>query len=196
MKSTDAINTQQKMRQRLKLNRPSLRHTARPPRQRTHVGDDFTAANLPVALALQHCAECDIAQYPPREVCSSCLCGTLVWREAPSGGALLSAIGLHHSLWEYFKRRITPQTPWPIGSVRLDCNVTVFVHLAVKTFAAGTASSISGGTRVQVFSHSDCSRNSVLIGVSVNTPIESAPQRQAIAAQLSLDEPALTPGGI
>lgn len=183
------------MRQRLKFNRPSRRRLARPPRQRTPVGMDFTAANLPVALSLQHCTACGAAQYPPREVCGDCLSPTLAWREADTAGSLLAGVDLHHSLWEYFKRR-TAEAPWPVATIRMDCNVTVFAHLALHTFPATDAASLPGGTRVAVFSHSDASRNAVLIAVSAGTPIADRAQRSSIAEQLGLTRPAEWPQGI
>jgi uncharacterized OB-fold protein len=186
------------MRRRARLNRPSLRARARPPKLRTPVGADFSAANLPVALALQHCADCGRCQYPPREVCEHCLSPTLYWREAQTGGSLLAAVALHHSLWEFFKRRIA-SAPWPVATIRLDCDVTVFAHLALQTFAPGAdggATTLPGGTRVQVFSHSDCSRNAVLIAVAEATPIATAAQRRALAEALGLTTPALKPGGL
>ncbi|MFV0278783.1 MAG: Zn-ribbon domain-containing OB-fold protein, partial [Parahaliea sp.] len=179
----------------LKLNRPSRCRFARPPRQRTHVGADFTAANLPVALALQHCVDCGQAQYPPREVCAHCLCPSLKWREVGTGGALLAGVDLHHSLWEYFKRRIT-EAPWPVATVKLDCGVTVFTHLALHTFPADRAASVAAGTRLQVFSHSDSSRNAVLFAVAGETPIATRAQRLAIAEQLGLTRAAEKPEGI
>jgi hypothetical protein len=183
------------MRQRLKLQRPSLRARARPPKLRTPVGGDFSAANLPVALALQHCADCGRQQYPPREVCEHCLSPSLRWRETGTGGTLLAAVALHHSLWEFFKRRIA-SAPWPVATVRLDCDVTVFAHLALHTFTPGDTALLAGGTRAQVFSHSDCSRNAVLIAVGEGTAIATAGERRAIADGLGLTAPALKPGGL
>lgn len=183
------------MRSRLKFNRPSLRARARTPKLRTPPGADFTAANLPVPLALQHCLDCGSAQYPPREVCHHCLSPALRWREAGTAGTLLAAVDLHHSLWEYFKRRVA-QAPWPVATVRLDCQVTAFAHLAAPTFGGDSGASLAGGTRVQVFSHRDCSLNAVLIAVSEGTPIDTQEQRTAIAEAMGLTEPALKPGGI
>ena len=183
------------MRSRLKFNRPSRRRFARPPRQRSPVGADFTTANLPVALALQHCLACGRAQYPPREVCGHCLHPRLVWRETATGGSLLAAVDLHHSLWEYFKRRIAA-APWPVATVQLDCGVTVFAHLALHTLGADAAATLPGGTRLQVFSHTDCSRNAVLIAVGADTPVASRVERRAIADQLGLTAPAEWPEGI
>ncbi len=189
------MSTSDSMRKRLKLNRPSLRRFARPPKQRTAVGAEFTAANLPVALAMQHCRACAVVQYPPREVCGECLEPDLVWRETPGSGTVLAAVDLHHSLWEFFKRRMT-EKPWPIATVKLDCGVTVFAHLAVSTLDASCAQDIASGTPVQVFSHSDASRSAVLIAVSEQTAIHTRAHRTAIAESLGLTTAAEKPGGI
>lgn len=183
------------MRSRLKFNRPSLRKLARPPKQRTPLGTDFNAANLPVALSLQHCRDCGSVQYPPREVCGQCLGDRLAWRPTPGTGRLLSRVALHHSLWEYYKRRIV-EAPWPVASVRLDSGVVVFAHLALESFAAGNSTGVAADTPVQVFTHTDCSLNAVMIAVAADTPIASRQQRQAIAAGLGLLEPATKPEGI
>lgn len=183
------------MQSRLKLNRPSLRRLARPPKQRTPLGTAFNAANLPVALSLQHCRDCGSVQYPPRELCRQCLGDVLVWRPTPGGGRLVSSIELHHSLWEYFKRRLV-EKPWPVASVRLDCGVIVFAHLALETFGSDTPATLAADTPVQVFTHTDCSLNAVMIAVAATTSVASRSERHAIAAGLGLLEPAIKPEGI
>ncbi len=188
------MSTSSKMQRRLKLNRPSVRARARPPKQRTPAGDIFTAANLPNALTLQHCEECGQVQYPPRELCKACL-GELVWRETQGSGVISSGVDLHHSLWEFFKRRMQ-QKPWPIASIALDCGPTVIAHLDLESFAATCADDIALATAVQVFSHSDCSQQAVLIAVASGEPTKTADQRAAIATRLGLLAPALKPGGI
>ncbi|MEQ9462541.1 MAG: zinc ribbon domain-containing protein [Haliea sp.] len=186
------MSTTPTMRSRLKQNRPSLRKLARPPKQRTALGSAFNAANLPVALALQHCRDCGTVQYPPRELCRQCLGDALVWRSTSGSGRLVSSIELHHSLWEYFKRRLV-EKPWPVASVRLDCGVIVFAHLATETFGDPA---LPAGTAVQVFTHTDCSLNAVMIAVAADIPVDSRSQRHAITASLGLLEPAIKPEGI
>lgn len=188
------MTTSSKMQSRMKLNRPSVRHKARPPKQRTPIGEAFTAANLPGALSLQHCVDCGAAQYPPRELCHACL-GDLVWRETAGSGVVSSRIDLHHSLWEFFKRH-TAQKPWPIASIALDCGPTALAHLDLISFGADSADAVTAGTAVQVFSHSDCSLQVVLIAVAAQEAIGTADQRREITARLGLLEPALKPGGI
>ncbi len=189
------MSTTPTMRSRLKRNRPSLRKLARPPKQRTALGSAFNAANLPVALALQHCRDCGTVQYPPRELCRQCLGDALVWRSTRGSGHLVSSIELHHSLWEYFKRRLV-EKPWPVASVRLDGGVIVFAHLAMATFGTAANPRLPVGTAVQVFTHTDCSLNAVMIAVAADTPVDSRDQRHAIAAGLGLLEPAIKPEGI
>ncbi|MEP1470930.1 MAG: zinc ribbon domain-containing protein [Halieaceae bacterium] len=188
------MTTSSKMQSRMKLNRPSVRNKTRPPKQRTPLGETFTAANLPAALSLQHCGDCGQVQYPPRELCHACL-GDLVWRETSGSGVVSSRVDLHHSLWEFFKRH-TAQQPWPIASIKLDCGPTVLAHVDLDSFGAAGANDVAAGTPVQVFSHSDCSQQAILIMVAASEPIATADRRHAIADRLGLLEPALKPGGI
>lgn len=177
----------EKIKRRLKFNRPSLRARARPPKQRTPLGMQFSAANLPVALAMQHCRACGHVQYPPTELCGECLEDALVYREIGGEGRLLARTELHHSLWEYFKRRLRQQ-PWVMGSVKLSTGPVVFAHLATCSLQPGDA--------VTVFSHTDASQAMVLIAVDPNTDVQSAAARKSIATSLGLDQPALRKGGI
>ncbi len=181
------MNIKDKMRARLKLSRPSLRAEARPPGQRSVCGSQFSAANLPGALQLQHCTDCGHIQYPPAELCGACLGHTLIYRNTACEGTLLAQSQLHHSLWEYFKRRIS-EAPWPVATVRLNAGPVVIAHLVGRDFNAGDA--------VQVFSHSDASRSVVLLAVSASANIETPQLRQDIVAALGLDQPAERQHGI
>jgi uncharacterized OB-fold protein len=189
------VTTSPTMRSRLKYNRPSVRKLARPPKQRTAPGQAFTSANLGCALAMQVCASCGDSQYPARELCQNCLADKLVWRECDTRGSLLSSIELHHSLWEFFKRKIA-HAPWPIASIEMANGCIVFAHLALPTFGDTTVDSLEAGQPVRVFSHTDASLSAVLVAVSADTDISTAQQRQDIAAALGLLEPAIKAGGI
>ncbi len=182
-------------RARLKLNRPSLRKRARPPKQRTSMGQTFTTANYTGVLVMQYCQQCDCVQYPSREICQNCLGDELIWRETDTTGHILSSIELHHSLWEYFKRRLADE-PWPIATVKLDNGTTVFSHLYRASFGEIPLSDIRKGTPVQVFSHSDSSLNSVLISVSATWNISQLKDRTMIAQAMGLTTAAIKPGGI
>lgn len=162
------------------------------PAFRTPLGLAFTAANEVPALALQHCSHCHTVQYPPRAVCRQCLEEGLVWQETSTRGRLLSRLDLHHSLESYFKQHIET-SPWPVASVRLDCGVVVFAHLALATFShagdnngVNTAVAVPGDTLVNVFSHIDNSHNAVLIAVDAKTPIDTSAQRTAIAQAMGV----------
>jgi uncharacterized OB-fold protein len=180
---------------RLKLNRPSLRERARPPKQRTSIGHTFTTANYSGVLVMQHCQQCGLVQYPSREICQNCLDGKLIWRETSTTGHILSSIELHHSLWEYFKRRLV-DAPWPIATVKLDNGATVFSHLYLASFREKSLENLTKGTDVQVFSHSDSSLNSVLIAVCATCDIAQLKDRTTIAQAMGLTAAAIKPGGI
>ena len=175
------------MRARLKLSRPSLRARARPPKQRSVCGSQFSAANLPGVLQLQHCTDCGHIQYPPAELCGACLGHTLIYRETDCEGTLLAQSQLHHSLWEFFKRRIK-EAPWPVASVQLNAGPVVITHLVGDDF--------NTGDEVQVFSHSDASRSVVLLAVPASANIETPELRQEIVAGIRLDKPAERQRGI
>jgi uncharacterized OB-fold protein len=189
------MSTTTTMRNRLKHNRPSVRKNARPPKLRTHLGQAFTAANLSAALVLQHCPACDSAQYPPRELCQHCLLDGLVWKEVSTLGHIINRVTIHSSLWEYFKRRVK-DAPWPIATVRLDCDATVFAHLALHSFDKHSTDDLAQGTLVQVFSHTDASLQSVLIAVAAKTPIACSEQRRVIIAEMGLLQASVKAGGI
>lgn len=177
------------MQRRLRMNRPSLRLRSKTPKDRTPRGQDFTAANLACALSLQTCTECGKTNYPPREVCESCLNDELLWKPADTNGRLLQAVELHHSLWEFFKRRLKNNT-WPIASVRLAVGPVVYAHLALELFKQKGASNIPSGSAVAVFSHSDCGNQSVLIAVPDSVDVSDAKIRLDIANRLGLTEAA------
>lgn len=177
------------MQRRLRMNRPSLRLRSKPPKDRTPRGQDFTAANLACALSLQTCTECGKTNYPPREVCESCLNDELLWKPTDTNGRLLQAVELHHSLWEFFKRRLKKST-WPIASVRLAAGPVVYAHLVLELFDQQGASDIPSGSSVAVFSHADCGNQSVLIAVPDSVDISDAKNRLQIADRLGITKAA------
>ena len=181
------MNLREKMQRRLKLSRPSLRARARPPKQRSPLGAQFTAANLPTALALPCCNDCGHVQYPPTELCGQCLGDALVYRSVPTDGTVLATTRLRHSLWEYFKRRLT-QTPWIMGSIKLDAGPVVLAHIADDQ--------LQTGDRVNVFSHTDASQQAVLIATAHSTDTSTAALRRDIVSAMALDVPAPKDGGL
>ncbi len=166
---------------------------SRPPRKRSAIGLTFTAANLPTALSLQHCEDCGQVQYPPRELCGRCL-GPLAWRDTEGSGVITSRLDLHHSLSDFFKHKLA-QRSWAIANVKLSCGPTVISHLDLASFSAQQASEVAAGTEVQVFSHSDCSLQSVLIATAPGQDLDEAAVRSKRARELGLLDPAPKPGG-
>ena len=189
------MTTNELMKSRLKYNRPSLRARARPPKNRTPLGEAFSAANLGRSLKLQYCIDCNRFQYPSQEVCQACLKDNLVWREAVGTGHIISQTSLFHSLWEFFKRR-TSQKPWPVATVALDQGPIVFTHLDVEAFDDGKMLHVSEKTQVKVFSHYDCSMRSILITTTKETDTQTRETRQQIVARMGLSKPAFRDGGI
>ena len=96
-----------------------------PPEARSREAIGLAAAAALGQFMLQVCDECDLVQYPPRAVCAACLGVGLRWREVASGGALLARTTIRIAADPYFRTR----TPWPIGTVQLDCGPQVVAHL-------------------------------------------------------------------
>jgi uncharacterized OB-fold protein len=78
-------------------------------------------------FALQRCAACGNAQYPPREFCSTCLSCVMNWEMLESAsGTLLARSRLHHTNAPRFR----PSLPLAIGLVRLDAGPIAVCFLA------------------------------------------------------------------
>ena len=122
-----------------------------PPARRTDLGRAQTAAAVVGKLILQHCGVCAAVQYPPREVCHNCLSEVLRWQETDNLGTVLAAVALQRSLEPYFQA----QTPWLLGSVKLDCGPVVLLQLS--------ADCRKTGSRVLVTQHIDASGEAILV---------------------------------
>jgi uncharacterized OB-fold protein len=86
----------------------------------------FSAAAREGKLALQHCLACGRVQYPPREMCGTCLHPEPRWRVSEKeDGVLLAATTLYHSN----EPRFRPLLPLRIGSVQLDLGPVVIGFL-------------------------------------------------------------------
>jgi uncharacterized protein len=100
-------------------------------------------------LALQHCNDCGTHQYPPRELCSTCLSSRLEWHATDrEAGNVLAVTTLHHSHDAAFR----PRLPLAIALVRLDCGPSVVCF----------ASDVAPGQRVHVTAAPDSERRPVL----------------------------------
>jgi len=176
-------------RRLLTYEKPWIRRNPKPPKTRSLLGAAFSNANYQGILKLQHCEACNTINYPPRELCYRCLSDQLKWRETSPEGQILSVSELHHSQWEFFKRKIE-KAPWPIATIEVAGQV-MFAHLAVHTFAESDADVpvtevISSGTPVKAFTVSDSTLNSVLIAVSKDTDVSQISQRIRLVEELGL----------
>jgi NAD(P)-dependent dehydrogenase (short-subunit alcohol dehydrogenase family)/uncharacterized OB-fold protein len=127
-----------------------------PPALRSRVALGLTAAAARGRLELQVCADCGAVQYPPREVCRTCLSHRLVWRAQDGRGELLADTVLRAAQELYFRERL----PWRIGMVRLDTGVNVIAYLHDKVGAAPR--------RVRVEAALDRASQAVLVAVPEN----------------------------
>ena len=101
-------------------------------------------------FALQHCSACGVAQYPPRELCATCLNDTLKWHVSDAElGVLLASTVVHHSHEPGFRERL----PLNVGLVRLDAGAT-----AVCFLGAGCSASM----RVRVTASNDAAGRAIL----------------------------------
>jgi len=107
------------------------RQATLPPASRSRVALGLTAVAARGRFALQVCRDCSAVQYPPREVCRSCLSHRLVWRPQDGKGELLTETTLCAAQELYFRERL----PWRIGLVRLDAgvNLVAYLHTGVGT---------------------------------------------------------------
>jgi len=86
-------------------------------------------------IRLQHCADCGRAQYPPREVCGTCLSDRLNWHSADFLRCrVLARTVLHHSN-EPAMRQLLPLT---LGLVQFEAGPVAVCFLA-GTAAPGDA---------------------------------------------------------
>lgn len=85
-------------------------------------------------VALQRCGACGAGQYPPRELCRTCLADALAWTEHDSvGGELLAVTAVHHTNDPAFRGRL----PLPVGLVRIgDVTAVCFVAAGLAPPAA------------------------------------------------------------
>jgi len=122
-----------------------------PSGRRSRVAQGLTLAAAAGRFELQECDACGTVQYPPREACWRCLSERLIWKMQSGAGDLLARTVLHHSHDPYFVARL----PWYVGLVRLDCGVSVVVHLP--------ADAPKPPARVWVGAHLDSAGAGVLI---------------------------------
>jgi len=127
-----------------------------PPAARSRVALGLTAAAARGRFELQVCRDCGALQYPPREVCRTCLSHRLLWRVQDGRGELITETVLRAAQELFFRERL----PWRVGIVRLDAgvNVVAFVHESVAVAPC----------RVRIEAALDRAGKAVLIAVPEN----------------------------
>jgi NAD(P)-dependent dehydrogenase (short-subunit alcohol dehydrogenase family)/uncharacterized OB-fold protein len=144
----------------------ATRQLSLPPWTRSRVALGMTAAAAEGRFELQVCGRCSTTQYPPREICESCLSDRLIWREQDGAGELIAQTLLRHSHDLYFRERV----PWRLGLIRLDCGPTVVTHLHGDV--------ADPPTRVRVGARLDRSGMAVLVGFPEKDVPNMADDRQ------------------
>ena len=104
------------------LARKKLHHV--PPGQRSRAMHAMSARAALGRFALQTCADCGTATYPPRDSCPKCW-GELVWKDQENGATVLCKTTIRVSTDLYFRDHL----PWRMGKVALDAGPLALVHL-------------------------------------------------------------------
>ena len=104
-----------------------------PPAFRSRQAHGLAVAAAQGRFMLQVCGGCGGMCYPPREACPVCLSAALAWRDVPTTGVVSAETTIRISIDPYFRAN----TPWRIGSVRLERGPDVIAHLHAD-LAAGT----------------------------------------------------------
>lgn len=123
--------------------------------------DTLLPKNDDNALVLQQCAECKAVNYPPRELCSTCLADALSWQPCDNNGQVLSLTVLQHSMEAAFLTAM----PCTIASVALKNGPTLITHAAKNLVI---------GQEVRVISCNDNSGNRVLFCVKTSCSANEA----------------------
>jgi NAD(P)-dependent dehydrogenase (short-subunit alcohol dehydrogenase family)/uncharacterized OB-fold protein len=148
---------------------------------------------------LQVCEQCGAVQYPPRELCVSCL-GPLQWRDVEPSGTLIAMTTTRISSELWFRER----PPWRTGLVELVGGPKVVAHLhpecvtgekimlSLKLDSAGRgavyaapADSAQDEARRRAFAADPANRNALIVDGRASTgPSLVRALRQAGAARV------------
>lgn len=96
-----------------------------PAASRSRAAHWLTLAAAEGRFALPTCLDCGAPQYPPRDICGTCLSHRIALKDHPGGGRLAAATTIRTSTDVYFRERL----PWRIGTVVLDCGPSIIAHL-------------------------------------------------------------------
>ena len=109
--------------------------TNTPPTARTDLWQGVTDGAWDGVLRLPVCGDCGTIQYPPRDICMSCLGRDVAWQEVAAEGTLLAETDVHISLDPWFGER----APWPVCMVQLVAGPVVMAHRARSLTTPGAA---------------------------------------------------------
>jgi uncharacterized OB-fold protein/short-subunit dehydrogenase len=147
---------------------PSKRNPLKParapkplPAQRSRAALGLAAQAAEGRFALQVCAECGAAQYPPRDACEKCLSATLEWREVSPLGTLVAVTTTRVSGELYFRER----APLRTGIVALDAGPRAVAHLV---------GACEAGARVRASLKLDASGRAAVVAA----PVDETPDAQ------------------
>jgi uncharacterized OB-fold protein len=93
-----------------------------PPMGRTPLWQPVTEGAALLAHLQPEFILCGAVQYPPREVCGTCLSDALTWRPQDGLGKVIAATALHASMEPYFQARL----PVRVALVRLNAGPVVY----------------------------------------------------------------------
>ena len=117
---TDPLARPQKNNPLARTRQPLL-----PPMARSRKAHGLTLAAAVGRFRLQCCGECGRYAYPVRDACPFCLSADLRFKDAPTGGILLSETLIAATGDPYYREHM----PWRTGLVKLDCGPSAVVHL-------------------------------------------------------------------
>ena len=135
-----------------------------PPNVMAGAGPPSTSLSPAATFDLQRCTTCGRTQYPPRELCSTCLADTLEWTGASTTGTILAVTELHHT----HDPSSHTQRPIAVALVHLDSGPTAVCFL--------TASYIAGA-HVQITATTDAAGRTVLIAEAPPPAAAAAPSQ-------------------
>ncbi len=110
-----------------------------PPSARSRKAHSLTLAASVGRFMLQRCSECGKFTYPVREACPDCLSSDLRFKDAPTGGILMSETRIEATGDPYYREHM----PWRTGLVKLDCGPVAVVHLHGDCDGPGSAVKLS-----------------------------------------------------
>ena len=96
-----------------------------PPGIRSRAATALAVAAAEGRFALQHCVDCGVIQYPPRDLCRACLADALEWRDTDPAGHIIAETTVRATPDTYFRDHL----PVRIGTVQLIAGAMLICRL-------------------------------------------------------------------